>query len=386
MPAAQGTTALVVGGTGPTGPHVVRGLLDRGHRVTILHTGRHESADIEALVEHVHIDPFDAAAVDTALGGRTFDVGIVMYGRLRDLAAVVGRRVGKLVTVGGMPALLGYGDPDSLVPAGLPVPASEDERLAGSSDGPGNAKAAQIVATELAVLAASPTATHVRYPLVYGPNQLLPREWMIVRRALDGRRRIIVPDGGLQLRSAVYAVNAAHALLVVVDQPEASAGRIYHASDERTPSLRQVVEIVAAAIGHRFELVSIPDELATPARPMMMLTGSHHRYTPSTALVRELGYRDVVGAEQGLADTARWLAANRPEPGGAIERALQDPFDYAAEDALIDAWEQALVALRAAADAAEPGYADRYSPRYEQMRAARRARRERATTDRRTGA
>jgi nucleoside-diphosphate-sugar epimerase len=355
----------------------VRGLLDRGYRVTILHTGRHESADIDTFVEHVHTDPFDAAAVAGALGVRTFDVGIVMYGRLRDLAPVVGRRVGKLVTVGGMPALLGYGDPESLVPVGLPVPASEDERLAGSADGPGNAKAAQIVATEQTVLAASPTATHIRYPLVYGPHQLLPREWMIVRRALDGRRRIIVPDGGLQLRSAVYAVNAAHALLVVVDQPEASAGRIYHASDERTPALRQVVEIVALAIGHRFELVSMPDALATPARPMMMLTGSHHRYTPSTALVRELGYRDVVSAEQGLADTARWLAANRPEPGGSIERALQDPFDYAAEDALMDAWEHALSALRAAADAAEPGYADRYSPHYEQMRAARRARRER---------
>ena len=191
---------------------------------------------------------------------------------------------------------------------------------------------------------------------------------------------------GLQLRSAVHAVNAAHALLLVVDQPDASAGRIYHASDERTPSLRQVVEIVAAAVGHRFELVSIPDELATPARPLMMLTGSHHRYTPSTALVRDLGYRDVITAEEGLADTARWLAANQPERGGPIERALQDPFDYAAEDALIDAWDHALAALRAAAAAADPRYADRYSPRYEQMRAARRARREQTATDRPTGA
>ena len=260
---------------------------------------------------------------------------------------------------------------------GLPVPSLEGERLAGSSDGPGNAKAAQIVATERAVLGASPTATHVRYPLVYGPHQLLPREWMIVRRALDGRRRLIVPDGGLQLRSAVHARNAAHALLLVVDDPEMSAGRVYHASDEHTPSLRQVVEIVAAAIGHRFELVGMPDELATPARPLMMLTGSHHRYTPATALVRDLGYRDVISAAQGLADTAQWLLANQPERGGPIERALQDPFDYAAEDDLLDAWDRALDGLRVVAGAADPGYADRYSPRYELMRAARRIRRER---------
>ena len=36
--------------------------------------------------------------------------------------------------------------------------------------------------------------------------------------------------------------------------------------------------------------------------------------------------------------TARWLAEHRPEPGGVEETVLTDPFDYAAEDALIDAW------------------------------------------------
>ena len=35
-------TALVLGGTGPTGHFVVNGLRQRGHRVAILHSGRHE--------------------------------------------------------------------------------------------------------------------------------------------------------------------------------------------------------------------------------------------------------------------------------------------------------------------------------------------------------
>src|SRR4051794_7774522 len=34
--------ALVVGGTGPTGPYVVNGLVERGYEVAILHSGRHE--------------------------------------------------------------------------------------------------------------------------------------------------------------------------------------------------------------------------------------------------------------------------------------------------------------------------------------------------------
>ena len=36
-------TALVIGGTGPTGPLIVNGLTRRGYKVTILHTGRHET-------------------------------------------------------------------------------------------------------------------------------------------------------------------------------------------------------------------------------------------------------------------------------------------------------------------------------------------------------
>ena len=34
--------ALVVGGTGPTGPFIVNGLIERGYEVTIFHRGTHE--------------------------------------------------------------------------------------------------------------------------------------------------------------------------------------------------------------------------------------------------------------------------------------------------------------------------------------------------------
>ena len=35
-------TALVIGGTGPTGPFIVEGLVERGWEVTILHRGFHD--------------------------------------------------------------------------------------------------------------------------------------------------------------------------------------------------------------------------------------------------------------------------------------------------------------------------------------------------------
>ena len=52
-------TALVIGGTGPTGPYVVNGLAERGYKVTILHTGRHETDLLGPEIEHIHTDPFD---------------------------------------------------------------------------------------------------------------------------------------------------------------------------------------------------------------------------------------------------------------------------------------------------------------------------------------
>ncbi len=39
--------------------------------------------------------------------------------------------------------------------------------------------------------------------------------------------------------------------------------------------------------------------------------------------------------------TAAWLAEHRPEVGGTEEQVLTDPFDYEAEDRLMDAWRNA---------------------------------------------
>jgi hypothetical protein len=134
-----------------------------------------------------------------------------------------------------------------------------------------------------------------------------------------------------------------------------------------------VVEIVAAALDHPLELIYMPYDLARPAHPLMMLAEPFHRYTPSTKLTTELGYRDVIACDEALAKTARWLAEHPPEPGGSIERNLQDPFDYQAEDALIATWRAALGPLREAAAAADPVFVDRYAADYEAARARRRA-------------
>ena len=83
-----------------------------------------------------------------------------------------------------------------------------------------NVKVRRIVETEDAFFDAHPDGTLFRYPLIYGPGQLIPREWLIVRRILDGRRRVIVADGGLTLRTAGFGANVGHALALAARHPD----------------------------------------------------------------------------------------------------------------------------------------------------------------------
>ena len=332
--------ALVIGGTGPTGHFIVNGLRERGYGVTILHRGEHEIPEIPDDVEHLHADPYSEAALREIFAERTYDVCVATYGRLRATAAITVGKVGRFVSVGGAPAYRGYMHPGLYEPPGLPVPLPENAPLVEREEE--DAKGYRIMRTEQAVFAAHPTASHFRYPYVYGPYQLLPREWCIVRRIRDGRRHIVLADGGLTLHHFGYAGNVAHAVLLAVDRPEASAGQIYHCADEEVLTVRQVVEIVGSALGAQLEIVSLPWELAIPARPLVMQPLNSHRVFDLTKLKQDLGYRDVVPAREALATTARWLMAHPPEPGGTEEVALTDPFDYAAEDRLIEAWQNAV--------------------------------------------
>ncbi len=351
--------ALVIGGTGPTGHYMVNGLRRRGFRVAILHTGRHELDEIPDDVEHIHTDPYSPTELAAALGDRTFDVCIATYGRLRRTAEILAGRVGKFVSVGGVPAYRGYMHPSIDVPAGLPVPTREDAPVVDSPVE--DEKGYRIARTEEALFATQPEAAHFRYPYVYGPYQLVPREWCIVRRVRDGRDVIILPDDGLTLQSFGYAENLAHAVLLAVDHPERSAGQIYNCCDEETLTLRQVVELVLLELDHPMRIVSMPHALAISARPLLMQPLPTHRVLDLAKLRTELGYRDVVPARQAIRRTARWLFEHPPPPGGLEETVLQDPFDYAAEDRLVDAWDTALRSLPDVPFRESPGYGLAYS-------------------------
>ncbi|MEE3331293.1 MAG: NAD-dependent epimerase/dehydratase family protein [Myxococcota bacterium] len=349
--------ALMIGGTGPTGPYVVNGLIERGFQVEMLHSGRNEIPEIPDEVVHIHTDAYDPDKFAAAIEGRTYDVCVASYGRLRKIAEILKGRVGRFVSVGGLPALRGYMNPFAFEPNGMPVPTPADGPLV--LDEVIDTKGFRIVLTEQALLEHQPEASHFRYPYVYGPRQPVPREWMIVRRILDKRPHLILPDGGLTLHHFGYAENLAHALLLAIDRPENCKGQIYNAGDAEVLTLRKVVETVAGGLGHDWELINMPWHLAMPARPLITQPLTTHRVMDVSKMQQDFGYVDLVAPEEALVRTAKWLVENPLSDKQAS--LLEDPFDYAAEDELIAWWRGATAEPPKIAWTREPGYGSAYS-------------------------
>lgn len=332
--------ALIIGGTGPTGPHIIGGLLDRGYEVAMLNRGSRDSDAIPPNVERIVGDPHFAEPLEEALGERTFDIVVATYGRLLYVADVVSTKTDRLITVGGMASYSGFGLPgsvDEYAPLGMPIPASEDAPLVESEEE--NRFSYLVRSTEDAVMAHHAAGTmnvsHYRYPLVYGPWQVKPTAfWWVMQRCLDQRPYVVLPNAGLALTTRGYSENLAHSVLLAVDQPENSAGQIYNCGDERQFSFAQWVAVIAEAMEWELEVLSAPGQFATPARELLHVNGRGlHQHLDLSKIRRELSYSDRVDALSAVRQTVQWFKDHPPENESYVE-ALR--AHYAVEDQLAE--------------------------------------------------
>ena len=341
--------ALMIGGTGATGPYIIDGLIKRDYEVTILHRGMHE-ADLPADIKHIHADPHWTEKLQEALEGKKFDLVVADYGRLRRIAEVIKGLTSRLISVGGALAIykgwMRISEPHPWhYMEESPVPIKEDDPLATAPGVDHFSERAR--AAEQAVMEGHQqgyyNATHFRYPIIYGPRHPGPAEWCIIRRIKEGRKQIIVPGGGMALISRGFAENMAHAILLAVDNPTASEGQIYNITDERVLTTREWIRLVAQVLNHEFEFVEIPFNMLrhdfnnTPTQALF----PYHRVQDITKIKEQLGYREVVPVDKGMELSVRWLLENPLVRDGEIEKSLGDPFDYAVEDKLIQIYSTA---------------------------------------------
>jgi nucleoside-diphosphate-sugar epimerase len=324
---------LVIGGTRFIGRAIVGELLRRGHLVMVYHRGQREVA-FSGPVVHVHGDRREYAEFGATLARLPFEAVIDVIpmnaADARHLVEALGDRAARVV-------IISSGD---VYAPGQPIPLSEDAAI-----GPpepveiqayGEAVSYSKVAMEAVIGEAWAgqrfPATVLRLPAVYGPGSRV-REWFFVKRVLDGRRRLALPDGGLHLFHRGYVEDVARAAVLALESPQA-AGRTYNVGHENVLTMRGIAELVAQVMGYDWEIVSVPAAWLPPNNPF----ATAYPIVYDLGRIRaELGYRDTVSLEEGMRRTVEWLVANPPDPQ---ERAGADPFDYAAEDAAISAVEK----------------------------------------------
>jgi nucleoside-diphosphate-sugar epimerase len=329
---------LVVGGTGPTGVHIVNFLIQAGHEVTIFNSGKHDSGvEFAGQVERIYGNPRDEDSVHQSIATREWDVAICTYGKLTMLASQLAGKTKRLVGITGQPVYRGAArrTPDGGL--SLPVPefaprqydaANYTGRVALGED--------QLFAQHGA---GDFETVILRYPGIYGPRAPINHEWAVIKRVIDQRPFMLMPHGGMSYFQRGYAKNVAWLVFLAATRPEA-AGNAFNAGDEQVLSARRVAEVILDELNSSMMLINIPAEFCRDIYPLaekapLILDMSKARNL--------LGYRDLINAEDATRITARWYFENPVSSDFDANTVIPaaGSFNYDEEDRLLALWQKA---------------------------------------------
>lgn len=316
--------ALVTGGTGFVGSHLIDALLERGDTVTALVRSRAKGRPLgERGVRLVHGDLHDPRALAEAVQGQEaiFHLAGLVAARNRaefDRTNLEGCRnlVEASVAAEGRPRFVLV---SSLAAQG---PATRGHPLGGDGDRephPVTDYGRSKLAGEQVVRASELPWTILRPPMVYGPRDT--EVFKVFKLARWGLAPVF-GDGSQEL-SAVTGIDLARALIAVVAPPEAE-GRTYYPCHPVVFTSAEFARAVGRAVGRRVVIPRLPQWLA---RGALVLTEAGARLAGRATLLtrdkaneffqpawtgdpepltRDTGWRADHDLTTGLALTARW--------------------------------------------------------------------------------
>ncbi|MDD2805761.1 MAG: NAD-dependent epimerase/dehydratase family protein [Elusimicrobiales bacterium] len=262
---AKKLNVLLLGGSGLLSGAARGAFLAAGHSVTVLSRGT------RALPEHPGLstllaDRKDPAALAAALRGKTFDLTV-------DFLAYTGEDVAGLFSVPGfIPGRLAmistgqvylvtdnrrqpYGEADSQAPL-MPEPPRETRDWREWNYGVGK-RAAEAALLRFSKERGVP-ALALRLPVVQGEadGQASRRLWAWLQRLRDGGP-VLLPEGGVQPVSFIYAGDAAAALLRLAGMPAWPALPALNLAQPGETSLKEFLELAAAGAGLKPNFVPV---------------------------------------------------------------------------------------------------------------------------------
>jgi nucleoside-diphosphate-sugar epimerase len=331
---------LVIGGTGFSGPHVVRRLMNMGHEIVLFHRGRTE-ADLPGGVQHIlgdreqladHADEFLRFAPQVVL-----DMMSGTEQQARGVMAVFTGVAQRAIAISSQDVYRAYGKIIDIEPGPIePIPLTEESPLREKHypyreqvDPTHRLYHYEKMLVEQAFMSNPELpGTIVRYPMVYGPRDRQHRLFEYLRRMDDGRPAIVLGQGMADWRwTKGYVENVAAAVALAVTD-ERATGQIYNVGEEQTLTEAEWVTAIGVAAGWRGKVVIVPED-RVPGHLEPGINTAQHLVVDTTRVREELGYREVVARDEALRRTVAWERAHPPQE--------VDPkvFNYAAEDALL---------------------------------------------------
>ena len=318
-------TALVTGGTGFTGCHLVRRLLDDGHQVRVLDTAPGLFAgELSALGAQLTLGSVtDEALVDRLTTGVDCVFHVAAVFRRISLArsvyhtanAVGTRIVGEAALRHGVASFV-YCSTQGVHGNVAEPPGDEHSPIAPEdyyqqTKYEGEQEIASLAARGL-------PATTLRPMAIYGPGD--PGRFLFLFRAVKSGRFPMFGDGET-LYHPLYVDNLVDAFLLAAERP--GTGETYLIGDERYYSLNDLVHAVATSLGRDVRIVHLPfaplwvaaatcEAVCKPFRiepPLFRRRADWFRQNRAFRIDKarhELGYRPSVDLTTGLARTAAW--------------------------------------------------------------------------------
>jgi nucleoside-diphosphate-sugar epimerase len=190
------------------------------------------------------------------------------------------------------------------------------------------------IAMEHTLLDRTHCAATILWPCaIYGIGSRHPREWWVVKRLLEGRRRIPLAYGGTSRFHPTAADNIAALVAAVA---VSRTGGVFNIADESTPTAADMVRLIADRLDRE---VAIDCFEGAPIGPV----GRHPWAIPRPFLLsinraKAIGYTPAADYEQAITPYLEWLTGAEPERWRTafpqLARYPYDLFDYAAEDAV----------------------------------------------------
>ncbi len=180
---------------------------------------------------------------------------------------------------------------------------------------------------ELVLRNAPLPSTVLRLAPLYGPNDYLRRFFPLIVRMIHGREDVFLGTCQAQWKwTHAFVDDAAHAISLVAQNPS-KGRRVYNVGEQNTPTMRERIENLGMVFGWEGRVGVVPDK-ALP--PYMQTSGDFAQdlLLDSSAIRKELGYKEPSDYYEGLASAVEWYRKNPPQ------RYADQDFDFSAEDDL----------------------------------------------------